>query len=65
MLRYLKLDPRSYELKHGQLFDIEECQFCGHTEFNYQKHYNLRSPIAWVQRCKSCKKTVSSVSRQI
>lgn len=61
--RYLMLDPRSYDLEHGQLFKIQQCQFCGHHEFNYQRYINPKSEIGWVQRCKECKKTVSSVKK--
>jgi hypothetical protein len=65
--RYLMLDPRTYKLEHGQLFKIQTCQFCGHHEFNYQRYkntpYNNNNSVAWVQRCKGCKKTVSTVKK--
>ena len=65
--RYLMLDPRTYKLEHGQLFKIENCQFCGGDNFNYQRYkntpYNNNNSVAWVQRCKDCKKTVSTVAK--
>jgi len=69
--RYLMLDPKSYELEHQQLFNIEECQFCKGDNFTYQRflpsHHlnsNYNKGILWVQRCVNCKKTVSTVKRR-
>ena len=69
--RYLMLDPRSYELEHQQLFDIEKCQFCGKDHFYYQRflpsvnlNSNYNKGIEWVQRCVDCKKTVSTVKKR-
>lgn len=68
--RYLMLDPRSYELTREELFKIQTCQFCEHTEFNYQRflptpyvNSNYSKGIMWVQKCKGCKKTVSVVKK--
>jgi len=74
--RYLMLDPRSYELEHEQMFAVDTCQFCGCKKLTYRrfvappKHIKWQKDvayfqrgIAWVQRCQSCKKTVSTIKR--
>lgn len=70
--RYLMLDPRSYHLERDELFKIQICQFCNHDEFNYQKFlpsagYNTNHSrgIGWVQKCKKCKKTVSTIKNRL
>ena len=70
--RYLMLDPRSYQLERDELFKIQTCQFCDHDELNYQKFLpsqngkgNYSLGIGWVQKCKNCKKTVSTIKNRL
>jgi len=67
-VRYLKLEPETFELEAHQLWQIDICQFCGNDSFRYQKYLPNRTSksmynqgILFTQRCNSCNKTVSTV----
>lgn len=68
-VRYLKLEPETYTLESNQLWQIDECQFCGNNSFRYQRYLPTRSSkslfsqgICFTQRCNSCNKTVATVN---
>lgn len=63
--RYLKLEPETYTVERDQLFQIEQCQFCGEDHFEFRKYLPSRSSssaynegLSWKATCMGCKKTV-------